>query len=396
MIFITIQIDPLLSKFVILSLTIILVGFIFRILKQPDLLTYIIVGLLLGPNGLKVVTDESIVTNLGALGLVLLLFFIGMEISLPRLITNWRISVIGTFLQVVVTIMAVFLAGRYFGWEIRQIIFWGFVLSLSSTAVIVKLLDERKEINSNIGQVVLGILLVQDILIVPMLIIIGYMGGEIPRSTELIKQLIGGLLIIGLVILILLKKQINLPFRKYIDRDHELQVFVAFTLCFGFSVITALLGLSAALGAFVAGMLVSSSKSTEWVYQSLLSFKVLFVALFFVSIGMLIDLNFIKINYHIIILMIVLVFTINNIINTIVIKAFGLSWGESVYGGALLAEIGEFSFIIGSAGFLAGIIEQYSYELIINVIAISLMLSSIWIYFIHAIIKKSIRWKKRS
>lgn len=186
-----IQIDPVLSKFVILSLTIILAGFLFRVLKQPALLTYIIVGLLLGPNGFKVITEESIVTNLGSLGLVLLLFFIGMEISLPRLITNWRISVIGTLLQVVVTILAIFIAGNYFGWELKRIVFWGFVLSLSSTAILV---------------------------------------------------------------------------------------------------------LSPALGAFVAGMLVSSSKSTEWVYQSLLSFKVLFVALFFVSIGMLIDLNFIRKN----------------------------------------------------------------------------------------------------
>ncbi|KPK86162.1 MAG: hypothetical protein AMS27_05645 [Bacteroides sp. SM23_62_1] len=384
------HIDPILSKFVILSLTIILAGFLFRVLKQPTLLTYIIVGLLLGPNGFKVITDESIVTNLGSLGLVLLLFFIGMEISLPRLITNWRISVIGTLLQVIVTILAIFLAGKYFDLEIRQVVFWGFVLSLSSTAVIVKLLDERKEINSRIGQVVLGILLVQDLLIVPMLIVIGYMGGELPKTPELIKQLVGGLLIIGVILLILIRKQIKLPFKKYITKDHELQVFVAFTLCFGFSVITAILGLSAALGAFVAGMLVSSAKSTEWVYQSLLSFKVMFVALFFVSIGMLIDLNFIAANYHIIILMTIIVFTINNIINTLVIKAFGMSWGESIYGGALLAQIGEFSFIIGSTGFLAGIIGQYSYELIINIIAISLMLSTFWIYTIHSFVKKRI------
>ena len=262
---------------------------------------------------------------------------------------------------------------------------------MSSTAVIVKLLDEKKEINSRIGQIVLGILLVQDILFVPMLIVIGYMGGESPKNTELIKQVVGGVLIIGIIFLILIKKQIKLPFRKYIIRDHELQVFVAFTLCFGFSFVTAYLGLSAALGAFVAGMLVSSSKSTEWVYKSLLSFKVIFVALFFVSIGMLIDLNFIKTNYQIIILMIILVFIINNFINTLVIKAFGSTWGESIYGGALHAQIGEFSFILGSAGYLAGIIGKYSYDLIINIIAISLMLSSLWIYLIHSILKNKIR-----
>ena len=234
-----IQIDPFFSKFVILFLTIILTGFLFRVLKQPTLLSYIIVGLLLGPNGFKVITDDNILTILGSLGLVLLLFFIGMEISLPRLITNWRVSVIGTILQVIVTILALFIAGKYFNWEIKRIVFLGFVLSLSSTAVIVKLLDEKGEINSYIGQVVLGILLVQDILIVPMLIVIGYMGGEVPGNAEVIKQLIGGLFIIGLIFLILIKKEIRLPFRKYIIVDHELQVFVAFAFCFGFSAITA-------------------------------------------------------------------------------------------------------------------------------------------------------------
>ena len=122
-----IQTDSLHSNFVILSLAIILTGFLFRILKQPTLITYIIVGLLLGPNGFKVITNEIIVTNLGELGLVLLLFFIGMEISLPKLITNWRVSVIGTLLQISVTTLAIFAAGKYLDWELSQIVFWGFV-----------------------------------------------------------------------------------------------------------------------------------------------------------------------------------------------------------------------------------------------------------------------------
>ena len=94
--------------------------------------------------------------------------------------------------------------------------------------------------------------------------------------------------------------------------------------------------------------------------------------------------------------MIILIFTINNIINTLVLKAFGLSWGESIYGGAFLAQIGEFSFILGSAGLLSGIIGQFSYDLIINVIAISLILSTFWIYFIQTILKNRIRLGQKS
>ena len=163
-----IQVDPMLSTFVILSLVIILVGFVLRILRQPYIITYILVGLVVGPSGLGFVTDEVLISNLGSLGLVLLLFFIGMEIHLPDLIANWKVSVIGTILQVILSIAFVWIIAQYFDWPPKRVILLGFVISLSSTAVIVKLLEERKELATKSGQYVLGILLVQDIIIVPM------------------------------------------------------------------------------------------------------------------------------------------------------------------------------------------------------------------------------------
>ena len=199
-----VHIDPILSKFVLLSLIIIVIGMVLRLFKQSSLITYIFVGVLVGPFGLEFITDESLISQLGPLGLVLLLFFIGMEIHLPNLIANWKASIIGTLIQVAMSLFFIWLIGQYFEWNIHQIIVLGFVLSLSSTAVIVKLLEERKELNTKAGQFVLGILLAQDILIVPMLIIINYLSkGEI-QTFELIKQLAGGALIFGIVILVLI------------------------------------------------------------------------------------------------------------------------------------------------------------------------------------------------
>nr|WP_321451364.1 cation:proton antiporter [uncultured Carboxylicivirga sp.] len=368
-------------------MVILVVGFLLRVFKQPSIVTYLIVGVLVGPFGFGLITDEILITNLGSLGLVLLLFFVGMEIHLPSLITNWRVSVIGTTIQVVISILIVWFMGKFFHWKINQVVMLGFVISLSSTAVIVKLLQERNELKTKAGQNVLGVLIAQDILIVPMLVIMSYLGGDKPHINEMVKQLIGGALIIGIILYILKKKEIKLPFMKYIEKDHEVQVFVAFTLCFGFSVLTAIFGLSSALGAFIAGIILSSTKSTKWVHNSLHAFKIMFVALFFVSVGMLIDLRFLKANAMIIGSLVLIVFIVNNTINVLTMRIFCKDWKISFYAGALLSQIGEFSFILGSTGYYSGIIKMYDYQLVISTIALTLFFSPLWINVSRKIIK---------
>ena len=377
--FAAIVFDPILSKLVILAVIIITIGFALRLLNQPYVIAYIIAGILLGPHGFKVVTDEDLISNLGSLGLVLLLFFIGMEISLSSLIANWRISIIGTLVQVLASVGFVWIIGSYLDWTMNRIVMLGFVISLSSTAVIIKLLQDRNEIETDVGQNVISILLAQDIIVVPMLIIMNYLGGEAPSKPDIIRQIVGGIIILGIIFWILKRKQINLPFRNYIRKDRELQVFVAFTLCFGFAILTAVLGLSSALGAFVAGALVSSARATQWVHDSLHSFRVVFVALFFVSVGMLIDLNFLKDNIAVISVFLLAVFIVNQLINTLTMKMLGDSWRDSIYFGAWLSQIGEFSFILGTTGYYSGMITEYGYQLVISVIALSLLFSPFWI-----------------
>jgi CPA2 family monovalent cation:H+ antiporter-2 len=174
---------------------------------------------------------------------------------------------------------------------------------------------------------------------------------------------------------------------KYLRKDHEMQVFVAFTLCFGFSILTALFGLSSALGAFIAGIVLSSTKSTRWVHNSLNAFKIVFVALFFVSVGMLIDLEFLKENLVTIGVLVLAVFLINNTINVFMIHIFSKDWKISFYAGALLSQIGEFSFILGSTGYYSGIIKNHSYQLIISTIALTLLISPLWISLTRKLIK---------
>lgn len=279
--------DPLMPKLVAAILAILVTGLVLRALKQPHVVAYLMTGVFLGPHGVNLVGDETTLGRLGAFGVILLLFFVGMEISPRRLMTTWKASTLGNLLQILISVGLIWLVGSWLDWPLDRIILIGFVISLSSTAVVVKLLQDRKEIDSKIGQETLGILIVQDLAVIPMLLVLNFLGGTPPSYQTLGLQVFGGLLIFSILAIILKKETFHLPLAKWVRDDHEMQVFGALTLAFGLSLLTALLELSAALGAFAAGMIIGASKETQWVHHSLEPFRVVFLALFFVSIGML-------------------------------------------------------------------------------------------------------------
>ncbi len=136
-------------------------GMILKRFKQPHVIAYLLVGVILGPSGLAVIADKDWVGQLGSIGVVLLLFFVGMEVSPKRLAANWKLPVIGTLLQIMVSVLFVAIMGYFLDWPFPRIVLLGFVISLSSTAVVIKLLQDWKELDTRIGQDVLGILLIQ-------------------------------------------------------------------------------------------------------------------------------------------------------------------------------------------------------------------------------------------
>lgn len=381
-------VDPVLSVLVALSIGIILISFIFKLIKQPYVIAYILVGVGMGPHGLQLITDESLISNLGSFGLVLLLFFIGMEISLPRLIANWRIPVLGTLIQVAFSFLVVWGAGIVLGWPMHRVIVLGFVISLSSSAIVINNLQDKKIIDSRFGQNIIGILLVQDILVVPMLVLLNYLSGGAVSNLDILKQITGGLIILGIMIWVLKKNEIRLPFGRHIRKDREIQVFIAFAFCFGFSLLTAFFGLSSALGAFVAGIIVAKARETAWVHSSLHAFRIVFVALFFVSVGMLIDLNFLVNNLGVVSVMVLLAFVTNNCINAVIVRFLGESWSDSLYTGAILAQIGEFSFILGATAYAIALISEHTYLLIISTISVTLIVSPFWMLMVRKTINR--------
>ena len=371
--------DPAMPALVGSAALILVVGVVLVWLKQPHVVAYLVAGVLLGPYGLGVIESPKLVARLGEIGVVLLLFFVGSEISLPKLTANWRVPVVGTALQVLASVACTYGIGTWKHWPMGRSILLGFVISLSSTAVVVKILNVWNESESQTGRDVIGVLLVQDVCVVVMLIIIGLLGGERPDALLISKQCVGGLALVSLLFYLGRRESIRLPFGDLLRRDKELQVFSAFFLCLVFALLTGFLGLSAALGAFVAGIVIAAAQETEWVHNSLYPFQVLLVALFFVSVGMALDLVFIKRNVITLSLLLVAVMLTNNLVNAVAFRFLGRSWRESLYGGALLAQIGEFSFVLAAVGQQHGLIETFAYQATVAVIALSLAISPLWI-----------------
>jgi CPA2 family monovalent cation:H+ antiporter-2 len=381
------HLDPILPYTVGALLAILILGLLLRSLKQPYVVGYLIAGVILGPHGIALVQDQATLSRLGAIGVVLLLFFIGMEASPRKLIENWKVAVFGTLLQILISIGCVWPMGLALDWPFERIILIGFVISLSSTAVALKLLQDWKEFDTKVGQNVLSILLAQDLAVIPMLIILAMFDDTGAEHSNVFLQSAGALLITAIVGYIAVKNTIHLPLSKLLGEDIEMHVFAALAVCLGLSLLTGLAGLSTALGAFVAGMLIGAAKETRWVHHSLEPFRVLFVALFFVSIGMLVDLGFLKSHWYQAGALILLVLITNTFINGLILRMLGDNWRDSIYAGTLLSQIGEFSFLLAAVGIQAHIITDYGYQMTVAVISMSLLISPAWIMLIRYVLK---------
>jgi len=371
--------ETLIPLYTIIIFSILLIGLIFKTIRIPYVVAYLFVGILLGPHGIGFVQDTVLLNQFEMVGLIFLLFFVGMEISLEELLRSWKVPVIGTFIQVVTTVGIVFLLSTLFDWKFIRVLLIGFVISISSTAVVIKLLNEWKQNDTHVGRNVIGVLLVQDIALVPMIILIDLMQGKDMPVKDLVLQLVGGALIVLMVIFLLRKKEIHLPFLRYFEDHKELQIFAALAICFGMVMATEFFKLSAFLGAFIAGIYVRATRETDWIHITLEPFYIFFVAIFFVSVGMMLDLNFVLENWPVILFLVGLVFIFNTAINTGMMRMLGESWKNSLLGGAMLAQVGEFSFVILAVGEKNGIVSDFTYQTILALITLTLILSPWWI-----------------
>ena len=375
--------NTLLPVVVGISIFILFAGLLMKRFRQPLVIGYILAGLLIGPHGVQLIQNETVIGLLGELGVMLLLFFAGLELSFPKLLNNWRIAIVGTILQVILSISAMWLIGLLLHWNVPTRILLGFVISLSSTALVLKLLEDRKKLQSRVGQNVIGILLIQDIAVIFMILALNFVRGDQISVGSVLSQISASILVLAAFTYLAVHKGAPKIFARLARGDPDIQVFAALLFCFGLAFFTQLLGLSSALGSFLAGMILAGTPGTAWVHEHLHPLRVLFVALFFSSIGMLIQPAFLWQNLEIILIVVSIVLLLKTVLNAAILRVFGERWRDSFYSGALLSQIGEFSFVLAAVAVQSAIIGERSHQLIVSVICMSLVLTPLWISLIE-------------
>jgi monovalent cation:H+ antiporter-2, CPA2 family len=353
-------------------------GLIAALLRQPVLLGYIVGGMVVGPAGLGLVKELVQVETLAQLGAAFLLFALGVEFSLAELKKVQAISLGGGGLQILSTILLTTLAAVGIGWVTSptQGVFLGAILSLSSTAVVLKCLMEHNETETPHGRVMLGILVVQDLALGLMLAVLP----ALDRPSDQIGVAVGmALLKIGLLAAGAIAAGIWVipSLLRMLARTESRELFLlgVVTLCLGIALLTESLGLSIEMGAFIAGLMISEVEYADQTLTYVEPIRDIFASLFFAAIGMLIDPVFLWNNLELILGLVAIVFVGKFLIITPLVCLFHYPLKTALIVGLGLAQIGEFSFVLASEGQALGLVSRRVYLLILGTTAVTLVIT---------------------
>lgn len=344
-------------------------------LKIPSLIGFIISGIIIGPNGVGLIKDIHFIQILAEIGVVLLLFTIGIEFSMTKLVRIRKAVLGGGGTQVLLTIILSATLTYIAIENINKSLFFGFLYALSSTAIVLKLLAERGEIDSPHGHTMVGILIFQDLCIVPLMLLIPVLAGD--RIDMLDVGLKMGKAAVIIIVVLLSARWIVPTLLHQVVRTKSRELFLTtiILLCIGIALLTSRFGLSLALGAFLAGLVISESEYAHQAISDILPFKDSFMGLFFVSIGMLMDTGFVVDNGVSIIGIVALIFTLKIITGTVAALTIGNSVRTSVIAGLGLAQIGEFSFVLAIAGKASGLISEAFYQIFLSSSVVTMLIT---------------------
>ncbi|MFA6032821.1 MAG: cation:proton antiporter [Myxococcota bacterium] len=345
-------------------------------LGQPLVLGYILAGIVVGPyTGGVTVTDIHNIELLAEIGVALLLFALGLEFSFQKLRPIGKVALIGTPIQIILTIFFGFIAGKLFGLENLHALWLGALISLSSTMVVLRTLMNQGWLGTLSGRVMIGMLVVQDLAVVPMLIIL-------PQLDDLTANFwtisLSFAKAAGFVAFMLLLGKRLLPWlmRRIAGWDsRELLVLATLTIGLGFGYATYHVGLSFAFGAFVAGMVLSESEFGHQALGDIVPFRDLFGLLFFTSVGMLLDPAFLQKNLTSVVLLVLVVIAIKGLIFAGVTRLFGYVNVVPLAAGLGLCQIGEFSFVLARVGITTEAIPNDLYLLVMNTAVVTMVLT---------------------
>ena len=354
---------PVFKEIVIIFALSIAVLLVCHRMKLPPVVGFLVTGVLCGPHGLGLVSGIEDVQNLATVGVVLLLFTVGMEFSIKNIIKYRYYFFGGGMLQVSLTLLGTLLVSKYLlGMPWNQSIFMGFLISLSSTAIVLRVLDEKGETESPHGRLILGVLIFQDIVAVPMMLLVPLLAGAGEgMNASYFYQFIIGISVLAVMAVTAYYAVPRLLYYVTRTRNRELFLLSVLTICFAVAWITSSIGLSLSLGAFLAGLIVSESDYSDEAVGNVLPFQEIFTSFFFVSMGMLLDVGFVAHQPFTILGITAVVLLFKSLVAGGAAVILGMPLRSAILGGVALSQVGEFSFVLAHSGIELGLASEYSY-----------------------------------
>lgn len=339
----------------------------------PIIVGFLLTGVIAGPHGLGLVRETEAVKTLAETGIVLLLFTIGIEFSFRRLLQIRKTVLLGGSLQIALTVLAGFAAARLFGYGLNEAVFAGFLLSLSSTAIVMKILQDRAEMDAPQGNAALGILIFQDMAAIPMMLAVPLLAGTAQSGGAPVLLVAK---IIGIAFLVPVLSRWLVPgifFAIARTKSRELFLITTIALCMAIAWLTHATGLSLALGSFLAGLIISESEYSHQALGDILPFRDVFTSFFFVSIGMLLDIGFFLRHPLVLLSATLLVLTLKTLVAGAAAFFSGLPLRAAIIAGIALAQVGEFSFILTETAVPYGLISGEIYQGFLTVSILTMM-----------------------
>ena len=378
--------DPnFLRELVIVLTATIAIVFVFQKLRLPNIVGFLLTGVIIGPHGFQLIQSVDQVETLAEIGVVLLLFTIGLEFSLETILSVQRRVVWAGLLQVVLTILVVLAVACLLGASVEVGLFYGFLVSLSSTAIVLRIYHDRGEINSLQGRLASGLLLFQDLCVVPMVLLLPVLAGSGQDSIFLIVWVLAKSLITLVAIVWTARKLLpRLLHQVALLRNREIFVLFVVLVCFGTAWLTSESGLSLALGALVAGLVISESELSHQIVADILPLRDCFSGIFFISVGMLLNLGLLSQDFRITLLELLLMIGIKSLVLFAVFWWLYRSIRLGVVLGLGLAQIGEFSFILAKAGINYKLLSPADGQIFLAASILSMMATPFLIQWAHA------------
>ncbi len=377
---------PFLRQLIIVLAATISIVFVFQKLRLPTIVGFLLAGVIIGPNGLQLITSLSQVETLAEIGVVLLLFSIGLEFSFETIVSVQRRVIWAGLLQVGLTILLVLALTRFFGLSIEIGIFYGFLLSLSSTAIVLRIYNDRREINSIQGRLASGVLLFQDLCIVPMMLLLPVLGQSGKGSLVSIVWAVAKALF-ALVLIVWAARRFlpRLLHQVALLRNREIFILFVVLICLGTAWLASESGLSLALGALIAGLVISESELSHQIIADVLPLRDCFSGIFFISIGMLLNLDLLTRDFLTPLMNLLLIVGIKSLL---IFAVFWWLYGSirlAVLLGLSLAQVGEFSFILAKAGINYKLLTPANEQLFLAGSILSMIATPFLIQSVHGL-----------